>query len=120
MNIPRQDKLRTRLIESGWEIMSQPYEGLEWYADEQWKIKSLWSPVGLELYLTFLIDPMIDGNRKDGEGVWAVGASLSPPQSRKEAEGPPLVVLNKNWNQSIGDFVNKLDNIRDDWKAHNA
>ena len=55
---------------------------------------------------------MLDGSRKDGEGVWAVGTSDRPPQSRSEAEGKPLVVLNRRWSQSIPEFVEALNEIR--------
>ena len=91
MDIPRQNLLHTRLIENGWKVICGDHDGLEWYADEYWIIESIWSPFGLQLYLTFLVDPMIDGHRKDGQVVWAVGTSKSKPANRIEAEGKPLM-----------------------------
>ena len=112
MDIPRQDELRLRLEESGWNVVEEIRTNLDWYADEMWCISSSWRPEGLQLFLTFLVDPMIDGNRKDGEGVWAVGTSDRPPQTRTEAEGKPLVVLNRRWSQSLLEFVQALNEIR--------
>lgn len=112
MNIPRENELRIELDQNGWIIIEENDDGLEWYAEKYWIIKSSWSPNSIKLYLTFLIDPMIHHERKEGEGVWAVGTSINKPQDRAEAEGKPLVVLNKNWRQSIKNFAQELNVFR--------
>jgi hypothetical protein len=59
---------------------------VEWWADEQWRLESSWSPVGFTVFLTFLVDPQHDGPRAPGQAVWAVSISPDEPRSRAAAE----------------------------------
>ena len=67
--ITQQKQLVDRLIENGWEITDKDENPSEWWADEKWVVKSVWSPKDLKIYLTFLVDPQWEGNRKKGEQI---------------------------------------------------
>ena len=55
----QQQGLLDALTEAGWELAAS--EQLhEWWADDVWRMRSVWSPQGREFYLTFLVDPMLD------------------------------------------------------------
>ena len=54
--------------------VESPFED-EWWAAEIWVVESIWSPVGVRIYLTFLVDPQ-------GTDVWALGAASERPQDR--------------------------------------
>ena len=58
-------------------------DDLEWWADEVWKLKSTWSPEGVVVYLTFLVDPQHEGNRKKERlyGVLVVQKHLHYPEN---------------------------------------
>lgn len=64
-------ELVDKLPEHGWGILAKE-ENIEWWADEIWQLESKWSPVGCKAYITLLVDPMADLNRRKGEAVWAV------------------------------------------------
>ena len=99
MQAQRQD-LFNQLPEHGWHVADHEEE-LEWWADEMWRLESLWSPVGNLAYVTFLVDPMSDGDRKKGEDVWAFMASSTKPVSRLKVEGEFTISLGRGWNQEL-------------------
>ncbi len=85
MKSPEQ-KLEDWLAAYGWELEWKEKEELEWWADEIWKLRSVWSPMEAEAYIIFLVDPQWEGNRKKGQGVWGMGGCLNYPRERREAE----------------------------------
>ena len=68
--------LLRQLAQCGWQrvAVESPFED-EWWAAEIWVVESIWSPVGVRIYLTFLVDPQ-------GTDVWALGAASERPQDR--------------------------------------
>ena len=85
-------ELLNQLAEHGWDvehIENAVSEGpkLEWWADEIWILRSVWSPQDCRAYVTFLVDPQTptEGRRR-GEGVWAVKASLKRPRQWMQEE----------------------------------
>ena len=85
MKSPKQ-KLEDWLPTYGWEIDEVEENDLEWWADEIWKLRSVWSSSEARAYITFLVDPQWEGHRKKGQGVWGMGGCISYPRDRLEAE----------------------------------
>ena len=72
--------IESQLAKRGWVIVEVEDQALEWWADEIWRLESVWSPVGACAYLTFLVDPQsATRERKKGQGIWAVKASAVKP-----------------------------------------
>ena len=71
-----------------------------------WRIESLWSPIGSFAYVTFLVDPQSHHERKRGEDVWAVMASITRPVSRLNVEGEFTMSLGRGWKQELPAFLN--------------
>ena len=44
-------KLEARLAAAGWQVASRDRD-LEWRADEQWRVVSLWAAVDFMVYVT--------------------------------------------------------------------
>ena len=63
---------------------------LPWWVDERWTLRSLRESWGLELVLSFLVDPAVEGERKKGRGIWAVAVTDGVPRDRFEAVLRPL------------------------------
>lgn len=104
-------ELLSQLPEYGWRVAGTE-ENLEWWADEMWLLESVWSPVGSRAYVTFLVDPQFDGNRKKGEAVWAVMSSPAKPDSRFEVEGEFTLSLGQGWKNRLADFFAHLSALR--------
>lgn len=79
-------ELLNYLPDHGWRVASVE-ENLEWWADEMWLLESEWSQVRSRAYVTFLVDPQFDGNRRKGEAVWAVMVSPAKPRAWLQVEG---------------------------------
>ena len=99
----------------GWRLAGLE-ENLEWWADEMWRLESVWSPVGTGAYITFLVDPMFDGNRRKGEAVWAAGASRAKPLSRRQAEEEFTLTLGQGWKNRLPDLFDHLSSLRSENK----
>jgi hypothetical protein len=86
----------------------------DWWADELLVLTSNWSPVGMKIVLTFLVDPQHDGPRTSGENVWAVVASSNRATDRAQAESSgPLLALGNGWESRLAEFVRAVDARRD-------
>ena len=108
---PRFKELVTRLEESGWESVDPSIEALDWWADEIWEFRSRWSPSQKRLFLTLIVDPMWEGDRKPGQGVWAIGSSAVPPVERVDASSNALLPL-KSFSTELASFLGKVERIR--------
>ena len=104
-------ELLKQLPEHGWRV-SGAEENLEWWADEMWLLESVWSPVGCRAYVTFLVDPLFDWERKKGEAVWAVMASPGRPESRLQVEGEFTLSLGQGWKNRLPAFFAHLSGLR--------
>ncbi len=103
------------LTAAGWELTT--IEELdEWWADDVWHMRSVWSPQSEQFYLTYLVDPQFEHHhqRKRGEGVWAVSASASLPASRIHAEGQLLFRIGHGWGERLSGFISDVAKFRHD------
>ncbi len=100
-----------QLPEHGWRVACVEEE-LEWWADEMWRLESVWSPVGLRAYVTFLVDPQHGVVRKKGEAVWAVMASPGRPGCWFRVEGEFTLSLGRGWKERLPDFFEHLSGLR--------
>jgi len=109
----KQTELLHRLSDAGWELAG--IEQLDqWWADQVWRMQSVWSPQSAHFFLTFLVDPQVDLRRKRklGEGVWAVKASVSLPTRWQGSEGEITFSLGHRWMERLKDFVASLHAFR--------
>ena len=104
-------ELLSQLSAHGWRAtISEEDPG--WWADEIWLLESEWSPVGGRAYVTFLVDPQFDGDRRKGEAVWAVMASAVKPKSRLQVEGEFTLSFGQGWKKRLPDFFDHLSTLR--------
>lgn len=104
-------ELLGQLTKHGWRVAGAE-ENLEWWADEMWLLESVWSPVGSCAYITFMVDPQFDGDRKKGEAVWAVMASPARPLSQLQVEGEFTLSLGQGWKNRLPAFLDHLSALR--------
>ena len=115
---PQQTELLDRLSEAGWELAGT--EDLDqWWADEVWRMRSVWSPQSAQFFLTFLVDPQLHlhRKRKPGEGVWAVLASASLPMQWQGSAGEFTFSLGHGWAERLQDFVSTVSAFRQEHAA---
>jgi hypothetical protein len=102
------------LADHGWEVV-EVIAPDDWWADEFWKVQSRRIAWGLEIVLTFLVDPMWEAPRKQGQGVWAVSATTVIPADRLRAESGigELCTVKGRFDQQLALFISTLDAYRD-------
>jgi len=104
----------TKLLESnGWCVEAREDSDVEWWADELWQIRSTWRPTDYELYLTFLVDPLYDGNRSKGQAVWALGVARTLPRDRLSASESLTLQLNPKFERGLKQFIVELGQLRE-------
>jgi hypothetical protein len=106
--------IRDRLGEFGWELAAHQ-ETDAWWADDVWRLRSVWSPQSCELYLTFTIDPMADiHTRKAGQSVWAVKASVAPAKQWQELAGEFVLDFGHGWRERLPELFSALAQMRNE------
>ena len=100
----------------GWDLICTHTQELEWWADEIWQLRSRWAPEGAEVFVTFLVDPMSEGNGRKRRGVWGVGCTASYPHTREHAEHKGVLRLNasKSEVEKFVELVNRFRTSRPD------
>lgn len=105
-------QLRQALSDHGWEVV-EVLQSHDWWADEFWKIESRRIAWGLTVVVTFLVDPMRDGPRKKGRGVWAIGATECVPTERPiECGIAEFSMMTGRFDEKLAAFVAALDVYR--------
>lgn len=99
--ITQREQLIEKLSRFGWRVAEINEEPSPWWADEEWIIESEWSPLGFQLFLTFLVDLESDTNRKKGEQVSAIGAALKKPNDRNQASEQSLIFIKPKWEKRL-------------------
>ena|SRR5215475_9152655 len=117
--ITQRKKLLELLPRHGWEVINiedhlRDWKSSEWFIDELWEIESDWSPKGLKVWITFLVDPQTPNliERKKGQGVWAVKASLRKPPDSRIGDAEVYLSLNSGWENRLPEFFNRLSDLR--------
>lgn len=108
---PLTQKLADYLELDGWNVSAMSSGDLEWWADEIWELRSLWSPLGLTAFMIFLVDPMWNGERMKGQGVWAVTICSQLPRDRMEAEKGAMIRVHASKSE-IEKFIEQVDKLR--------
>jgi hypothetical protein len=102
-------QLEERLLKDGWRVVDRE-QSPEWWADELWTIESTWTPVGQRLFVTFLVDPMHEGVRNQGEHVWAVGVTPTKPASASEVT--QSVQIRNGWTSHLETLLGAVRRLR--------
>lgn len=105
--ITQKRTIHTEIEKNGWKIVE--VDRYEWWENEVWKVESVWSPIGKQAFIVFLVDPM---NHNDKSDVWAVSASIERPTTRFGKSDDFLLVLNTKWEKELPEFIKYLSEIR--------
>jgi hypothetical protein len=117
--ITQRTKLFKSLPRHGWEVINvedhmRSPTGPDWFIDELWEVESVWTPKGLKVWITFLVDPQTPNliERKKGQGVWAVKAGLRKPPDSRIGDAEVYLSLNSDWENRLPGFFDRLSNLR--------
>ncbi len=108
----KKQQLSDYLDENGWEVVKVHDNDIEWWGDEVWELNSRRTPNGVQAFITFLVDPQHEGNRRKGESVWALGSTSKFPITRFEAEENGIISFGTGFKNQINEFLNQLERLR--------
>jgi hypothetical protein len=117
--ITQRNRIFELLPQYGWEVINvedhlRGSTALDWFIDELWEVESVWTPKGLKVWITFVVDPMAPslGERKKGQGVWAVIAGLRKPTGWGIEDDEVGLILNAGWEKRLPEFFSGLSDLR--------
>jgi hypothetical protein len=117
--ITQRNRIFELLPQYGWEVINveehlRGSTAQDWFIDELWEVESVWTPKGLKVWITFVVDPMAPSlnERKKGQGVWAVKAGLQKPTSWGTEDDEVTLTLNAGWEKRLPEFFSGLSDLR--------
>ena len=103
--------LLRKLANSGWELVEID-EDTDWWLESVWRIKSIRQNYGLELFISFLVDPQYDGVNKSS-AVYSIEAFKEFPHERPLKNGlASLYFLNGKLNRVMEEFLVEINYFR--------
>jgi len=103
---PRIDKLINAFQQKGWVLKGSVDTSSDWWFSDIIQLRSTWRPVGKEIYLTLLTDPMI----RDKKTVWSIGISSNTPQNRQH-QFIDQIALNDIHHTDLVSFIENINKI---------
>ncbi|MEM8535317.1 MAG: hypothetical protein AAGF95_31065 [Chloroflexota bacterium] len=105
-----QKQLMTLLQQEGWSLETvEPVE--DWWVSEHWRITSSTSPWANELWLSFLVDPMYEGAKKES-AIHIIAANIDKPTSRPLTNQVELRLNKGKYQENLAVFVESLNRLR--------
>jgi hypothetical protein len=107
------EQLQSALVDAGWEH-AESIEIDEWWADDCWKIRSVKQSWGMEVLISFLIDPQWDGAHSgERPPVWAIMATEDLPEAwNTEKRIALLSMSSRKFEPKLAEFVAALGAYR--------
>ncbi len=101
-----------KLVEkNGWKALELDNNDFYKWSLETWLLESIWSPIGITAYVSFLIDPQSDFQNPI---AWAIELSDEKPVYGKERKSFEASL--KQWKNQKNDFLKFLSEIRNQQK----
>jgi len=115
----QRDKLLELMPRHGWEVLSVDAElrhstASDWFVDELWEVESMWSPRGVKLWVTFVVDPLTPNlsERKKGQGIYVVKAARQKPTGWAIENDEAGLYLNSGWEDRLPEFFDQISALR--------
>ena len=101
------------LLQRRWEQVEIDPDGVGWWAAEHWRLRSTGENYGLEVIISFLVDPGYENPIPKFSGVYEVAATTHVPQTY--SHGPYIACLptqRGSFNSHLDSFLSDLDTWR--------
>jgi hypothetical protein len=109
----QQSQIEQVLEQRGWHVVERRKYAANWWFDEVWVIESVWSPVGRQAYISYVVDRHVaEKDRQPGAHVASVAVSRVEPT---EMSFGPEVFLRPAWEKrGLAEFGALIDGLRDE------
>jgi hypothetical protein len=101
--------IREKVVENGWQIIELEKAEFDWWANEIWRLESLWSPIGETAFIAFLLEP------EYAKEVWEITVSKDKPGFRGENSNSfSLNIKSSGWEKDLPEFMKFLSGLRNE------
>lgn len=84
-------QIEQELLRNDWEIDIIDF-GTDCWNDESWKIRFKFDSK-IVFYLCYIVDPMFEGNRKKGQGIYEIKSCTNYPSNWNDNESTIASIL---------------------------
>ena len=112
-------QIEQELLKDNWEIV-EIGSNEAWWDDEHWKIQFKHTP-DISFYLCFIVDPMFEGSRKKGQGIYVIMASIDFPQNwndDKNAIGS-ISMTKRKFDRKLQEFMRSIEKFKKNYPDRN-
>ncbi len=101
-------QIEQELLKENWEIKTIDSH-YEWWDDEHWKIEYKYDSK-LTFVLCFIVDPMSEGQREKGQGIYEVKASTEFPKNWNDDEHTiaSISMTKRKFEVKLNEFIAKI------------
>ena len=105
-------QIQQELHKNHWQII-EFNENTLWWDDEHWIIADCKNQ-NIKLFICFIVDPMFEGHRKQGEGIYQVLASRNLPKNWNDLESAisSVQISSRKFELKLEKFITELDKYR--------
>ena len=101
-------QIEQALLKENWEIKTIDSTSL-WWDDEHWKVQDQYNS-NVSFYLCFVVDPMFEGKREKGQGIYEVKAFTSFPEHWNDdrTKIASISMTKRKFNEKLSLFLEDL------------
>ncbi|UII24229.1 hypothetical protein [Fulvivirga ligni] len=105
-------QIEQELIKRNWEIIEID-SNHEWWDDEHWIIQFKHNSE-IKFYLCFVVDPMFEGERNKGQGIYDIKASTDLLTSWNDSGTliASISMTKRKFNIKLQEFILELENFK--------
>ena len=105
-------QIEQELIKRDWEIVEID-SNYEWWDDEHWLVRFKYDSE-IKFYLCFVVDPMFEGPRNKGQGIYEIKASSDFLQSWNDSDTliASISMTKRKFDIKLQEFSMDLENFK--------
>lgn len=107
-------QIEQALLRGDWEINVIDYN-TDWWDDEHWKVAYKYN-LNRSFYLCFIVDPMFEGQRKKGQGIYEIKASTVFPTNWNDDQHTiaSIPMTKRKFDEKLKKFIVDLNVFKKD------
>lgn len=109
-------QIEQALLDNNWELIECGASD-EWWDDETWKVRHHYN-FETCFYLSFIVDPQFEGQRKKGQGIYEIKASTEVPKNWNDDTHSiaAISMTKRKFDVKLSEFIADLEWFRNDVK----
>ena len=105
-------QIEQKLVKNKWEIKNIG-SNEDWWDNEHWKVNCKYESQ-IHFYLCFIVDPMSEGVRKSGQGIYEIKASTEFPANWNDDSNriTSIAMTKRKFEIKLEEFIKDLEKYK--------